>query len=387
MRAIGLTYFIFFGIFGIFLPYISPLLEHMGFAKAAIGWIQGGIALTAVLSPVIITRLSDRYFSADRLLKACAVLMGLLALVLWGTFDQPVVFVVVLIAFAVCRAPVVPLQDALAMQVVQDLPKRYAKLRVLGSIGFALAALVGGVMIDRFGLKCVLWLLAAGSLVLVVGTLGLPREPKRPRTHTRKRFWTTLRARWWGWLAAMACHWFCFGPFHYGFTFLLQETQIPRPHHGVYWSLAVAAEIVVFLSSGWFFQKYDFRTLLFVSFSANLIRWLVLGLWPVPWVIAASQLLHGFGFALFYAAALQGIAKYSQGRDRASFQGLFTMIVGGVASFCGATVAGWLHQHLPFSKVVLAMVPGQIVALILLAFFPLLRGSRSMPAKAPYSET
>jgi len=70
------------------------------------------------------------------------------------------------------------------------------------------------------------------------------------------------------------------------------------------------------------------------------VRWALLAWYPTPAVIAFSQLLHAPGFAIFYAAAMQGIQEYCGGTNRASYQGLFSTCVGGLSSILGTSCAG-----------------------------------------------
>jgi hypothetical protein len=97
----------------------------------------------------------------------------------------------------------------------------------------------------------------------------------------------------------------------------------------------------------------------------------MIGIYPAPWVIGLSQLLHGPGFALFWAAAVQGIHQYCGGVQRASYQGLFSTCIGGLAGMLGTATAGALHEHMPFREVLLWLLPVQAASLLLLWRFPL----------------
>ena len=181
------------------------------------------------------------------------------------------------------------------------------------------------------------------------------------------------------WLLAMMCHWLAFGPFNYGFTLLLEEQGLPPRMAGWFWTMGISAEIAVFFASGWFFRRWGYRTLLFFAMACNLLRWGMIGLYPRPWVIALSQILHGPGFALFYAAAIQGIHIYCKGMDRASYQGLFSTCVGGISAIMGSVAAGWLHDRMPFKDVLLWCLPVQGLAMLLLALFPLHKHAKRTP--------
>ena len=85
------------------------------------------------------------------------------------------------------------------------------------------------------------------------------------------------------------------------------------------------------LTCGWFFKRMPAHQVLTLALAASLIRWTLLGLFPNPYVIVATQLLHGPSFALYYAAAMQELGDFAGKRFHASLQGLFATGVNGVA--------------------------------------------------------
>lgn len=366
--AIAVSYFFFFAIFGLFLPYMTPILLELGFPKHQVGLLHASFSLISVVVPALIGRASDRWLSADRVIRYAAFLL-LIALVGQAISARIHLtwFVMFMILFAVGRAPMVPLLDTLAMRRVFADAGAYARIRVMGSIGFVCAATLFSALIREVDVQAFFVGMIGLAAVLVLTTFALPREQKPSTSGAVLKFWSQLDRTWWWWLLAMVLHWMCFGPYHYGFTLLLQEQGIPDSWTGSIWSIGVVAEILVFLASRWFFERWSTRTLLFVALIASLVRWLALGLWPHPWVIIVSQVLHGLGFALFYAAAIQNIHRYCRGHQLASYQTLFATCLAGGGNVIGMGVAGYLHELMPFHQVMLGFVPVQIAAVAVLS--------------------
>ena len=367
MVQIAASYFFCFLIYGIMVPLMSPVLLEMGYTKTSVGLIQAGIYCTGVVVPIVSTRISDLHLSQERFIRLTAITMTMASLVMWHTSSRPGwLFIAGLLGMAAMRAPQVPLQDALAMQVASNQPGRFARMRQAGSVGFALAAIVMGYLSEGLGLQIFFPAMTLAILLYTVNSFFLPTEEKEPKSPEKSAFWFNLNRSWWFWLLALFCHWVCFAPYHYGFTILLTEAKVPLSISGWMWTIGVAAEIVFFLFSGRFFDRLGFRGVLILAFCANLIRWTLVGLFPNGWVIAFSQLLHGPGFALYYAAVLQGIYHYCGGRQRASYQGLYATIVAGGATILGMLLCGELYERMPFASVFLAMVPLQILGLVVL---------------------
>ena len=194
----------------------------------------------------------------------------------------------------------------------------------------------------------------------------MTRPPQRQAGEDAASLRSLLRRPFWLWLAAMMLHWFCFAPYQYGFTLFLQEQHVPTQWVGMIWSVGVGAEIVAF-DLRWFFKRMPAHQVLTLALAASLIRWTLLGLFPNPYVIVATQLLHGPSFALYYAAAMQELGDFAGKRFHASLQGLFATGVNGVAYCLGTTTAGILHTYMPFHSVILLMIPAECGALFLLA--------------------
>ena len=365
----ALSYFFFFVTFGILVPYLSPTLLELGFSRREIGHIHAAMYGCNMIFAVWGGRLSDKYLSADRTIRLCALtLCGLAGLMWLGSTLGPIYLLLPLVGFAAARAPLIPLQDTLAMQVADRDPRRYSNQRVWGSLSFALAAIGFGYLAASFSMAIFFPALLVACLLFVLAGMSLPKEEKKPKPPGFSGFWSSLNRSWWLWLTAMTLYSVCFGPYNYGFTLLLQEAQVPGYLTGWIWTVGVAVEIIVFLMAGTLFDKFGFRKLMLVAFAANMLRWVLLALSADPWLITVSQLLHGPGFALFYAAAMQAIHHYSRGVRQASYQGLFSTVVGGLGNIIGVDLAGGLHEIMPMQQTVRWFLPIQALALIILCF-------------------
>jgi len=342
----------------------------MGYSKPQIGYIQAAIASMLTLVPWLAGRLTDRWTRAERTLQLCGMGMLATAILMTVFLQSKMWFVVALFLFSLFRAPVISMLDTIALQVGDGAARSYSMLRMMGSLGFAFSATAFSYLLRPGNYHPMIPWLCGLVFLFAILNFSIGRSPN-VHSVSKTAFWSGLSKNWWIWLAAMALHWTAFGPYHYGFTFLLSETSIPAIYHGWIWSLGVLAEILVFWFSGRIFLFLDYRKALLLAFFANLVRWSLTGLLPIPSVVVLCQLLHGFGFALFYAAAIQGIRQYSRGTQLASFQGLFSTVVGGLASIVGLSLAGLLHGAMAFHNVLLWMVPLQLLALILLWRFPL----------------
>ena len=370
----GSGYFCYFMLIGLLMPFLSPVLQEMGYSKQATGLVWGGLALIQTMMPMVAGRISDRYLGATLTIRISVLMMTLLSVWLWVLPHQPAPLLLgLLLALTVFRSPLVALQDTLAMQVAEGNPQSYSRQRLAGSVGFALLVTIWPYLAEGRRISFFFDSLLGITLIFLISTAFMPKAKPREVHEEQGGFWSYLDRGWWPWLLAMMCHWIAFGPFNYGYTLFLEEQGVSSDHTGWYWMAGIVLEVVIFMKAGWFFKRFSVRGLLLLAFCCNLLRWSLMGLFPHPSVLLVCQLFHGPGFALFYAAALQGIREYSGGAHAASFQGLFSTCVGGISSMIGYVAAGWLHQRMSFSLMLLCFVPVQILGCLLLIRFPLQR--------------
>ena len=127
----------------------------------------------------------------------------------------------------------------------------------------------------------------------------------------------------------------------------LESHGYPRLGVGMFWALAVLAEVFLFLSFARYFAHHDAKYLYAVAFLLASARWLLLGLYPdrVP-VVVFSQALHAATAGVYHAVAVSLVHRLFPGRLESRGQALYTSLNFGVGTAFGAFLAGilWTSQ-------------------------------------------
>jgi PPP family 3-phenylpropionic acid transporter len=382
VRRTAVAFFFNFMVGGLMGPFLSPVLMARGLSHSEIGLTFAAIYGCGTLMPLVMGHIADSYVSLGRAIRtACAGLVACAAL-LWAIATwQPdavgaqssTLFVSVLLLLALSRAPLGSLLDTLAMQVAHNQAPVYARIRLCGSLAYMSAATGAGYLLSCghlhrfFG---ALTLLA--TLACVTGWL-LPQERRsaerlqEDRLHAAtNKFRRTLTPTFWLWMAAMMLHWLAFTPYQYGFSLYLREQHVTSEVTGLLWSVGVLAEMATFATCHHFFKRIPMARALALTFAAGALRWALLGNFTHIGIIAVSQLLHGPSFALFYSACMQELSVFGGVRYRSSYQGLFATLVTGLSACLGTAVAGQLHSHMPFQRVILLGIPFEVAAAVML---------------------
>ncbi len=113
----------------------------LGFSGTQIGWIYATTAIGAILSPMFVGFVADRYFATERILAALHLVGGIcLLLASQATGFGWLMFL--LVVNALCFMPTLALVNSLSFRNIDD-PDRFSRIAVFGTIGWIVAGFGG----------------------------------------------------------------------------------------------------------------------------------------------------------------------------------------------------------------------------------------------------
>lgn len=341
-----LIYFFYYGNVGAFMPFFPAYLRGLGFSGEQLGAVQ---MIPSLLAPAVATgwaAFADRHAGPARALAlatAWAALAGL-ALPLART---PLAVGAVIVAMALGDRSVVPLVDSVTLEHCRARPgASYARIRLFGSVGFVVLALVVGRVLTARGGR------AADPLVPMVVTalvaayaLAARRLPSTPvhadRVPGPRDLLALLRERRLVLLlGACAVHWMACAPFHLLYGVFVRDRGLPADVAGVGMATGVTAEIAVLILFPRLEARFRLRGLFATAFLGSAVRWALLSQAQGAPAIVLLQLLHGLTFGLFWGCATAAMGALVPSRLRATGQALFTAIVFGAGNGAGFALSG-----------------------------------------------
>jgi PPP family 3-phenylpropionic acid transporter len=341
-----LIYFLYYGAVGTTLPYFAPYLRDLGFSGSAIGTVQMLAPLVAPVAALGWAALADRTGAPERTLGlATLVSLGAALFLPWAV--TPLAVGAVVLVQSLGDRAVVPLLDSLTMEQVRRTPgQSYARIRLGGSLGFAVLALLAGALLawrgDRPADRLVPWLILSLVAGYALAVRGLPHgEPPggdRPgwlavRTLLRDRRLLLL-------LAGGAVHWMACAPFHLFFGLLVRDLALPSAVTGLGMGAGVLAEMAVLLAFPRLNGRWSLQGLFAVAFAGSAVRWLLLSRAESAATVIGLQLLHGLTFGLFWSCSVEAMSRMVPGPLRATGQALYTAVVFGAGNALGYQLSG-----------------------------------------------
>jgi PPP family 3-phenylpropionic acid transporter len=338
-RLAGL-YFGFFVYVGTFAPYFSLYLQSIGQTAFQIGLLLSLMQLTRIGAPHLWAVLADRHGWRARLLQAtfAAALAVYLGVFFTASFAG---LFVVLAAFAFFSSATMPLLDAITLAGLRDRIERYGGVRLWGSIGFVVAVLGVGWLLDRVAIANLLWILLVPLGATLALTLTL-RDAPAHAARAREPVWPLLvRGDVIVLLAANVLMNAAHGPLYAFFSIYLADAGYGTTAIGVLWSLGVIAEILVFLAAPAWMRRFAAVDILIASFALGVVRFALIG-WAVdsPAALVAAQLLHAATFGTCHLASVALISLWFSGARQVRGQAVYLSVAFGFGGFVGSAASG-----------------------------------------------
>lgn len=338
-------YFAYFVFNGAFMPYFGLYLQSVGLSAWNIGVLMSLMSAMRLLGPALWGWLAD--CSGRRVL--IVRLSGLLSLLGFSAFFGLRDFGGMMLAMGVMSffwSAALPLVEAMTFSHLREASGQYSRIRLWGSVGFILAVLGTGALLDQVPINRVLlvcWLSLSGILILA---LSLPEAASAPHHNGGDSIRGLLRQRhiqalFAACFAMAAAH----GAFYVFYSIHLASYGYSKAAVGLLWSLGVVAEIAVFVGMARLLRRFSYRSLLLACFAAAVARFLLTG-WGVRWVVLAvlAQLLHGLTFGAYHATSIAAVNRWFPGRTQARGQALYACVGFGAGGLFGGVISGWMWE-------------------------------------------
>ena len=297
--------------FGVASPFLPALIEFKGVPAEQIGMMFGAATAIRLLSAPLAGRIADQTHAVRATLAVCCGGAALTALAyLPASGFWPLLAVSLLHAFAL--APTTNLADALAVVASRRQGFEYGWARGSGSAAFIVASIAAGFLVSAFGLGVVVVLQAILMLTVPFALRLVPPVTVSNTTDaiSREGVLALVRLPVFRRVVLVAALILGSHALHDTFSVIRwTNAGISAQTASMLWSVAVAAEVVVFFLVGpWLLDRLGPSRAIGIAAVLGAGRWLVSALTLDLAAIALIQPLHGVTFALLHLACMRLLA-------------------------------------------------------------------------------
>lgn len=345
--ALMLAYFTYFGVLGIFVPYLGLFLDGRGLSSQDIGLMMAIVTATRIVGPSVWAWRADKSGRPLKIMRTGAMLacLGWLS----SFVDQGFWLLLVGLAlFTFCWTAILPQLEVSAFHFLNDNTQLYSRIRTSGSVGYILLVLLGGWLSEHYGSDFLPGAALVFMLLMLCSLFLLPDFSLRSASDgPRPAFNYFLRqSLFWRFMGATFLLQMSFAPFYVFFTLYCRDLGYSGTQTGLLIGLAVFAEIIAFYFAGSILKNRSYRLLLSCCYGLTAIRWLMVAeLADSGWWLAFSMLFHAASFAVAHSCAMQFVQSYFPKALRSRAQALYAGVIFGGGGAVGAYVAGIVWQN------------------------------------------
>jgi MFS transporter, PPP family, 3-phenylpropionic acid transporter len=362
----GAFYFAQFAVLGIYIPYFPLYLKSLLLTGSQIGLVLALAPISRFLFPAFWGLWADR--AGHRRLFILFSLAGSAAafsLLFWVRRLVPLAGVMLLYGFLL--VPAIPLVEGIAQEEAERRAFAYGRIRLWGSLGFIASTMLFGRILDAAPLHWILAGILGISLLNLAPAVALPGGDP-PGVHPHRSLRRELsRPGMAAFFASTALMQASHGAYYAYYSLHLDRLGHSRTAIGGFWTLAVAAEVVMMLVSGSLLERFGATRLLPACFGAAILRWLLLSFASAAPLLALGQILHALTFGLFHVSAVGHTHRIFPPALRSSGQSLFSSLTYGLGNLMGYFGSALLVETLGIRGLFAASALPALAALCLCA--------------------
>ena len=400
-------------VWGAWLPLLGLYLgdDYLKFTGLERAWIFNAFAIASLTGMFFGGQLADRYFAQEKFLALSHLVAGLAMLGL-AHVRQFWPFFGLMLLHCFFYVPTLSVTNAITFANLKDPQKEFGFVRVWGTpgwiaaswpfifmpidwakvpsmdeaggfvkwLGTALSTLKTGAAMES-ALTSTFTVAGIAALVLAGFCLTLPHTPPRKGEGEKFAPLGAIKLLAIPSILVLFIVTFFDSLVHYCY-FFWTSSYLSHLKLGQNWiapamSIGQIAEIVTMAALGWFLKRFGWRRIMIFGILGHVVRFGIyaIGTPETLWLVIASNVVHGFAYAFFFATVYVFVDAHFPKDVRTSAQSLFNLLILGLGPFIGNFLWGWLgdvfktEQGVAFHKLFLVPMALGILSAATLAIF------------------
>ena len=373
-----LSYFLMYNFYylswALFSALISVYLMDKGFKASEVSLVVSASFLTSMITQPFIGRLNDRYDikKVNTVLFVIAACGGL-AFMLANSLGM------IMISYSIVLMMINGVNPVMEKIATTSL-YQYGKIRIWGTIGYALGSQFAGLLYDKISPKSIFVVFVMTMMLCIIGLLGTTPNQSTAATKetadSKKQSGSILKNRKYLYYLAICA--IFYGVTNMGNTFIptmLTDKGLDVDIASTILSIAVFCEAPLVLFSNKFMDKIANKTLLIISISMVCLQCVVYGFdLPMVFIILATLMAKHPAGMLYIMINLKVVNTLIDEKNQITALA-FVATLKNLVSIIFQNFAGQILDITTYSNLYLICLGLMIVALVLVIFFKIDSGN------------
>jgi PPP family 3-phenylpropionic acid transporter len=339
-------YFLYFAAFASFLPFIVLFYQKLAFSGTQIGLLTGIPPLITLVGAPFLTGLADKTHLHKLIMGLGLAVAAGISLLLPHVSSFTLVFALIII-FNIFMSPVGSLSDSATMTMLGEQRAMYGRIRMGGTFGWGIFALISGALVEDHGLQIAFRLF---SVIIFISLLVSQKfsfgnqekhisNPGWIKTFLQNRRWIIFLSN--AFLGGMGA--FTVATYLYPY---MAELGAGETMMGVALTIGAIAELPVFFFGDRLVKRFSAYGLFMIALVLMGGRSLLYAVVTAPFMVLIIQVISG---AIFPAMWLSGVAYADANAPvglKSTAQGLFGAMIFGFGAAVGGFVGGLLIENI-----------------------------------------
>jgi PPP family 3-phenylpropionic acid transporter len=341
VRLFAFNFLLFAG-FALLSPFFVLYLQSIGFTGAEIGVMAGITPLVTFFGATFWTGLAD-LTRRHRLIMTVGMAIEVAGYILFPFLRGFLLVMPAMVVINFFFAPVPAFADNAAMFMLGEKKEYFGRIRLGGTIGFALAGPLAGVLIGAFGLRAGFWSAALAFLLALFISRGFVHAPSHASPPTRAGIRILLSdPRWILFLIVSLSAGMSLAAANNYLLPFMKELGAETSTMGIALAIGAVTEIPMLFFGHHLLRRLKPHRLFMLAMAVTAIRLLLFGVCNTPALILLVQLLCGFAFSAMWIAGVAYTNEHAPEGMSATAQALFGATVVGFGTALGGFLGGIL---------------------------------------------
>ena len=369
--------------------FTTVYLQGLNFSAIQIGTMSAAFTTINIVAPPLWGIVSDKWRSVKKVFALCFFSSAVFWFILPFSvrWISPMIVLLILPFYRIVGAPTMSLHDGwIVRHVNHDRRIGFGRIRMWGSLGFAIIAFMYGIELESVSINIIFYLYAIFAVPCVILALSIKEDyGSSGRSLNLREMQLGRIVRTKQLMAYLVFNILIYAPLMASFTFmpfLIQEVGGHSSFLGTLLSFEALTEMVLLILSVRLLKRFKLtHVLIFVGFlyAAEVVLY---GFCQAPWHIFILKCAHGLGYGLYLSCTVQYVYRLAPKNLTSTAQTLVSCssaLSGIIGSIIGGTVIQSMGARVFFRYSGLLMV---LVAAAYAAWIRLTGASAALTASS-----